>query len=320
MFSTRLNPTKPPAAHRAILERVGAACRELRPIEDQCAGGAERIDETRAIFEKHGVLQIGVPLAQGGVGDDPLLVALAAERIGREGLRVVRWFAIRAATGAAVRFQTTRGESPNGSLMPQPIEPPEETFDAAPRIAALLGLEEHLWNPTSPELIYELNFKFCVAAGAIGVIADCLETAVTWCGNQIKSGLSDNPLEELDRFETQNRHRQIELHVANTASDLESARAIVYAAAELKSEFDRRPRSDHLRLETGTLVNEALSVAHKALARMFFGIEHGTYGVRPMVDCLPSRHRVFVDTKVCPRDRERGWLLQKQIARYYLFE
>jgi alkylation response protein AidB-like acyl-CoA dehydrogenase len=97
MFSTRLNPTKPPAAHRAILERVGAACRELRPIEDEgCATGRVH-RQAVSIFQQHRVLDLGKPAEHGGIGADALLMAMAAERIGREGVRLVRWFADHAA-------------------------------------------------------------------------------------------------------------------------------------------------------------------------------------------------------------------------------
>jgi alkylation response protein AidB-like acyl-CoA dehydrogenase len=103
MFSTRLNPTKPSAAHRAILERVGAACRELRPIEDESCAAGRANPQAESIFQKHRVSGLGIPTENGGVGTDPLLVVMAAERIGREGVRLVRWFAEHAASGESLK-------------------------------------------------------------------------------------------------------------------------------------------------------------------------------------------------------------------------
>ena len=310
MFKTRLNPTKPSAAHRLVLENVGAACRELRVIEDECWTSGRPNDQIQPILQKHGVLGVGTASDQGGAGDDPLLVAMTAERIGREGLRPVRWFALQTAAGYATRFRAVvhgPTEDPSSPVAWLPIEnEEEESLDSAPRISTLLSFDDHLWKTTSPELIYDLNLKFCLAAGAVGVVADCLETIVTFCVQRIKSGAAEVPQDV------------IEHHVARTAIDLEAARAITYAAAELKSEFDRRPHSDHLRLEAGTLVNEALDVSFAAVGWMFGRTREWPAVGKPLAECLPPRHRAFVETKFFPRDRER--LLLKQIARYYLFE
>ena len=84
MFKTRLNPTKPTASHRAVLEHVGAACRELRAAVKAGSLRPNDMDQTRQIFEKHRVFSIGVPAEFGGAGDQPLLVAL---EIGRASCR-----------------------------------------------------------------------------------------------------------------------------------------------------------------------------------------------------------------------------------------
>lgn len=160
MFSTRLNPTKPPAVHRSILERVGAACRELRTIEDEYSEDVPVNDQTLFIFGKHGVLGFGVPVEQGGVGDDALLLAMAAERIGREGLKLVRWFA---------EHVGPRVSAGSGSTTPAD---PKDTVDA---LEALL-------------FYHRLNLSFCWAAGRIGVLADCLETVAPSCAEQLKAG------------------------------------------------------------------------------------------------------------------------------------
>lgn len=164
MFSTRLNPTKPPAAHRAILERVGAACRELRSIEDEYSEDVQVNDQTLFIFGKHGVLGFGVPVEQGGVGDDALLLAMAAERIGREGLKLVRWFA---------DYVAPRVAAGSGSATVA------DQKDTANALAALL-------------FYHRLNLSFCWAAGRVGVLADCLEAVAPFCAQQLEAGAVAN--------------------------------------------------------------------------------------------------------------------------------
>jgi len=252
MFSTRLNPTKPPAAHRAILERVGAACRELRPIEDECCATGRVNTQVESILQHHGVLSLGTPAEHGGIGSDALLVVMAAERIGREGVRLVRWFAEHAAS-----------DDP-------------------------------------------LKRSLCLAAGGIGVIADCLETTASFCAERIKDISAGEPPSE------------IEHHVALTACDLEATRAITYAAAELKSELDRHPQSSHLQLEAGTLIGEALHVSLGATSRMFDRAKSLAIAGKPLADCLPPRHRLEGDVQMPGGDLAES--LTKQIARFYLFE
>ena len=278
MFSTRLNPTKPPAAYRAILERVGAGCRKIRPIEDECSSFDRVAEQSQSILTEHGVLGIGVPASRGGVGDDPLLIAMTAERIGREGLRLVRWFAEHVANVA---------NRPAGS---------ESSANAA-------SVQD---DTADVEFRYRLNLTFCWSAGRIGVIADCLETVVAFCGESIRGNGSVQPDPAIERL------------VAELASGLEATRAITYAAAELKAELDRHPNSKHLRLETGTLVAEAYAVSAKSLSLMVLLTRATTVGGSPVVACLPPRHRLFVErAKVAAEPDE--WV-ESQIARYYLFE
>mgnify|MGYP001573192135 CR=1 FL=1 len=252
MFSTRLNPTKPPAAHRAILERVGAACRELRPVEDECCATGRMNTQAESIFQKYGVMTLGTPVEHGGIGADALLVVMAAERIGREGVRLVRWFG------------------------------------------------EHVGSHDP------LQRFLCLAAGGIGVIADCLETTASFCAEQIKSVAADEP------------PSAIEHHVTLTACDLEATRAITYAAAELKSELDRHPHSSHLQLEAGTLISEALHVSLGAMSRMFDRAKSLAIAGTPLVDSLPPRHRLQGGVQLLGGDLAES--LTKQIARFYLFE
>lgn len=256
MFSTRLNPTKPPAAHRAILERVGAACRELRPIEDECWARGQTNDQTKPIFDKHGVTTIGVAVDQGGAGDDPLLVALAAERIGREGLRLVRWFADHVASRA------------DGDVIGMPNDEG--------------GVSSN--DPAESLFRFRLNLSFCWAAGRIGVLADCLETIAAFCAERIQAGGDATNTSAIERM------------VAQLAADLEATRAVTYAAAELKAELYRHPHSQHLRLEAGTLVAEAYHVSARSVAQMFEQARLLAATGQPLVGCLPLRHRSFADS------------------------
>ncbi len=252
MFSTRLNPTKPPAAHRAILERIGAACREIRPIEDECCANGQVNSQAEAVLEKHGVMRVGTPVDRGGSGSDPLLLVLVAERIGREGVRLVRWFTDHAA-----------GNDP-------------------------------------------LQRFLCLAAGGIGVIADCLETTALFCAERTNRQATDEPPSEIDHY------------VTLTACDLEATRAITYAAAELKAELDRHPHSPHLQLEAGTLIREALLLSLGAMSRMFDRAQSLAIGGRPIADWLPLRHRMSRELQMIEGDLAGS--LTKQIARFYLLE
>ena len=278
MFSTRLNPTRPPAAYRAILERVGAACREARPIEDECLSLGKSDERTQSILADHGVTAIGIPISEGGAGDDPLLVAMTAERIGREGLKLVEWFAEHVAGSA------TRAAGPETAAS---AEARPDDLDYA-------------------EFRYRSNLAFCWAAGRIGVLADCLETIASFCAERIRDNGSASTEPAIVRI------------VAQTGSDLEATRAITYAAAELKAEFDRHPHSKHLRLEAGTLVAEAYQVSARSVVRMILLTRGTTIAGAPLANCLPPRHRVFVEhghTAAKPDE----WA-ESQIARYYLFE
>lgn len=107
MFATRLNPTKPTAAHRAVLERLGAACRELRASED-AAYLQRRVNSARTtVFARQTVLGIGVATEYEGAGDDPFLLTLAAERLGREGASPALFFARHAGgAGTVARWGT----------------------------------------------------------------------------------------------------------------------------------------------------------------------------------------------------------------------
>ena len=81
-----------------LLERVDKACRELRPIEDKCYSEDRVNDETVSIFARAGLLGLVVPKKYGdGQGVDAVTYALAAERIGREGLGPAAFFSVHTA-------------------------------------------------------------------------------------------------------------------------------------------------------------------------------------------------------------------------------
>ena len=283
MFSTRLNPTKPPAAHRAVLERVGAACRELRPIEEDCFATERPNDQIASIFAKHGVLGIGIGPALGGVGTDPLLAVLAAERIGREGFGPASFFVAHTALTAT---RITGGEA----------EAKENSPDQASKFLSG-GLQM--------TCAARLNCRLLAAAASIGVIADCLEIM----SQRLAAQLSAKQSEEIPG--------QISQHIAQTATDLEAVRALVYAAAELKAEYDRRPESKHLELETGTLLCEAENSARRAVKQMRSRAEQIDAGGSTLFDHLPARHRCVPWVTVFCEESEES--LEAMISRYYLF-
>ena len=85
-------------AQAALLERVDKACKEIRPIEDKCYL-EDRIDtQIIPIFAKAGLLGLVVPREYGvGQGVDAVTYALAAERIGQEGLGPAAFFSVHTA-------------------------------------------------------------------------------------------------------------------------------------------------------------------------------------------------------------------------------
>ena len=391
MFKTRLNPTKPPARHRSVLERVGAACRELRPIEDACATEMRVNEQTPRIFARHGVHRVGVSAEFDGAGDDPLLVAMTAERIGREGFAPLDCFAVHAVGSAIVNrwasveqraarmaalacgesfvtldefFRYTSAESscevfyeeaPHGytlngrtrcrivprtgatlttiaeeripnnggahSAFQLELERPGIQLLDLPRSGGAAGAA--FWNVeikqcevpraallgdvgcgmdsfrTAPMIV-----DFCLAAGSLGVMAEVLET---WC--RLVS----------ERFGTRSREdaelKRVFAHVAQTATKLEAARSLVYAAAELKVDYDRRPSSGHLEREAATLVREAIYFATNAVHEMFTQARAITIAGQTLFDHVPARHR---PDRRAPLPLEAGQaLLEGQIASYY---
>lgn len=415
MFATRLNPTKPPAKHRAILERVGAACREFRAAEQAGPAATHTNQHLISCFAKHGVLGIGIDPKYGGSGTDPLLGAMAAERIGRDGLGACSLFAIHSGLVASLICQrgtvaqkarylpkAARGEClfgfgqvdsrsgenrsetvrctrlPDGHLLDGCIEtlfngmetrailvlvktpdalagPHRSAFlvdrdtpgldvlaptgksSAAgvdwrlrftkcvlPRDAEICGAGVPPAGPVqasrlhhkrpestdSPANAWDAAFaairmaRLFMAAGTVGALADCLELTATYIADQPESRA------------TQACSGAIAAHIARCATDLESTRALVYAAAELRAEFDRRPTSEHLRLESSTLIDEASYAARLSAERMEHCAATLSVGDGNLLSILPPRHRA--DTTAIMRFAD-ATDLEQSIARFYLF-
>jgi alkylation response protein AidB-like acyl-CoA dehydrogenase len=307
MFSTRLNPTKPPAAHRAILERVGAACRELRPIEEACCLEGRPNERTTPILAKHGALKVGIGVEFGGAGTDPLLVAMSAERIGREGSRLVELFASYIVAAAVVG---RHGAAEQKARLLPALARGELSLERDSRACVELGAIDveiramlaGLTQRRQLKFTADLTGRLAFGGGSIGILSDCLESSVELIVNQIDVASA----------------RALRLHIAQTASDLEATRALVYAATELKSEHDRRPDSGHLRLEAGTLVAEASFFAAGAVNRMFGRSARIDIDGKPLLSYLPPRHRrTDRDELIFDKDTRS---LVRRIARYYLFQ
>lgn len=311
MFSTRLNPTKPTAAQRAVLERVGAACRAVRLEQDAGRLGARPMDRVEQFLAEGGVFSVGVPVEFGGAGDEPFLVALAAERIGREGLVPVGVFLshlvaaatiarvgtkeqkdqyLRGAAAGSVRLSghTLREMESSSGKMRTDVGPNKDSEDLAVPTAAIL------------------TFRLASAAGCVGMLADSIEV------------LAEVTAAKIRREDVPEGHRQVDRFFAETASDLEAGRAIVYAAAELKAEYDRRPTSKHLELEATTLVNESYLFAQSAIERMLARAAETLLGDSGRVlDHLPPRHDLAWPVTNIRDDGPES--LKNDIASYYLF-
>jgi len=81
-----------------LLERVDRACKEIRPIEDKCYAEDRVDDQVAPILARAGLLGLVVPREYGdGQGVDAVTYALAAERIGREGLGPAAFFSVHTA-------------------------------------------------------------------------------------------------------------------------------------------------------------------------------------------------------------------------------
>ncbi|GEM_PF-3976730 len=291
----RLNPTKPSAAHRAVLERVGAACREWRLSVKSGKWRVEGLkvqprDESVAILAKHGVFRVGVAAEFGGCGTEPLLVVMAAERIGREGLALCEPF-VRHAEGVAVLERWGTGDQKATHLA------------RAVRGESVLGC---VADDAGVRLTARLVGRLATAAGCVGALADSLEALASVIREALTAQPAGDDRADCERF------------VADTATDLEATRALVYAAAELKGEFDRHTTSKHLEWESTALVTEAHYLAALAMNRMLHGAGQLLIDGTALIERLPPWHRVALDATVLADEPADS--LQSLIANYYLFQ
>lgn len=311
MFKTRLNPTKPPAAHRAVLERVGAACRELRSAQEAWLLQQRPMEQVAQILAKHRVFCVGVPTEFGGAGDQPLLVVLAAERIGREGPLPLAEFMSHLTAAITIARRGTMEQKEHylrrtveGSCPVSPmtfrelgLSPPDPATDSD-------GTDDYQTElvPTFAILTARLVF----AARDVGAMAESIETLAQIAADKTRS-------EEVIEGD-----RPIERFFGHTAADLEAGRAIVYAAAELLAEYDRRPTSKHLELEATTLVSEAKLFVECALERMLARAADASLGGSDRILHYLPRQLHLTGEEILTED-ERWELMEKDIATYYLF-
>jgi alkylation response protein AidB-like acyl-CoA dehydrogenase len=150
----------------------------------------------------------------------------------------------------------------------------------------------------------QMNARLGISAGTLGVMADCLESIAAFTSDRIK------------RAEGPSAREAVERYVARTATDLEAARGLVYAAAELKVDYDRRPTSEHLASETNTLVREANYFVNQSIERMLSGAESIRVADESLLQCLPARHRLMSRPSEVFEEADRE--LEVRIAAYYL--
>lgn len=87
---------------REFLQQVDAACREIRPYEEECYLVEKLNDRVVPAFGQMGMLGCPISKKYGGLGLDMLTYALAIERIGREGSSLRTFFSVHISIGQLV--------------------------------------------------------------------------------------------------------------------------------------------------------------------------------------------------------------------------
>jgi len=87
---------------KEFLKQVDAACREIRPHEEESYLAEKLNDRVIPIFGRIGMLGCPVSKKYGGLGMDMLTYALAIERIGREGSSLRTFFSVHISIGQLV--------------------------------------------------------------------------------------------------------------------------------------------------------------------------------------------------------------------------
>jgi alkylation response protein AidB-like acyl-CoA dehydrogenase len=146
--------------------------------------------------------------------------------------------------------------------------------------------------------------RLWIAAGCVGTLEGSLEVIASIASERLRTG------------EWAQGRQAIEHYVTCVATDLEASRGLVYAAAELKADFDRRPTSKHLASESSTLIREANYFATQSIHRLHSGAESIEVGNRTLLDFVPARYRIAAGSN--DLFEESGQALERDIAVYYL--
>lgn len=149
-----------------------------------------------------------------------------------------------------------------------------------------------------------MSGRLGVAAGSIGIIADCLRESLNYAKTREQFG---KPI---------GRHQLVQRHLGRMAVKLESTRALVYAAAQRKADYDADRKNDELRMAVDLLiaqakyfaVNAAQEAAHDAV-QVF-----GANGF--LLTNRPARH--YADARVCQIYEGTNEILEQKIAVGYL--
>ena len=102
MAEFRLSPLRPTAAQAAVLQRVEAACGELRPIEDRHYLDRTVNSQVGPIFARHQALGFLIEEQYGGLGIDVPLYTWGMERVGQEGTAPRTFFSCHVSIGSSV--------------------------------------------------------------------------------------------------------------------------------------------------------------------------------------------------------------------------
>lgn len=151
-----------------------------------------------------------------------------------------------------------------------------------------------------------MNGRLSVAAGCVGVIADCLHESVRYAKERVQHG------KEIGK------HQLIQRHIADISTQLEAARLLVHRAAVAKMDYLKDRSNRHLRAWADTMVarakyfatNAAFDAADRAV--QIFGANGYSLEFRP------GRH--LCDTRVTRIYEGTNEILQQKIAVHLLGE
>lgn len=149
-----------------------------------------------------------------------------------------------------------------------------------------------------------MSGRLGVAAGSVGIIADCLRESLNYAKTREQFG---KPI---------GRHQLVQRHLGRMAVKLESTRAFVHAAAQRKAEYDLDRKNPELRSIADQIiaqakyfaVNAAQEAAHDAI--QIFG------GNGFLLTNRPARH--YADSRACQIYEGTNEILEQKIAIGYL--